>query len=155
MRKALKRASAFARQVDVRFDAAFAVGKIMDPLTDDGIKFVGRLTNNRVLSKLVEPYIRRRAGRPPTQGYEYVVELGLHQPKSWWHAQQLILVVVDKPNPKTGQLELFPFSFILVTNWLEDEMSATDILFHYRRRGIFENRIGELSQAVCVHLSFL
>ena len=153
IRKAVNRCSALARSVDIRFDAAFTVGKIMDPLTDDGIKFVGRITNNRVLSKLAEPYVRRRPGRPPSEGYEYVVELGSYKAKAWRHAQRLILVVVDKSDPKTGQLEILPYYFLLVTNWREDERSASEILFHYRRRGTFEDRIGELSQVIAVHLS--
>ncbi len=153
IRNAVKRGRTLARSVDVRFDAAFAVGKIMDPLTDDGIKFVGRIASNKALERLAEPYVWRRPGRPPKEGYEYVVELDSYKAEGWRHAQRIILVVVDKPHPKTGQLELFPFYFFLVTDWREDERSASEILFHYRRRGTFEDRIGELSQAIAVHLS--
>jgi len=39
-----------------------------------------------------------------------VIELGKHQAKSWKHPQRLILVVVDKPDSKTGQLDLLPLA---------------------------------------------
>ena len=105
------------------------------------------------MERLAEPYVWRRPGRPPKEGYEYVVELDSYKAEGWRHAQRIILVVVDKPHPKTGQLEIFPFYFFLVTNRREDERSASEMLFHYRRRGTFEDRIGELSQAIAVHLS--
>ena len=153
IRTALKRSSSMARKLDVRFDSAFAVGKIMDPLTDDGTKFVGRLRNNNKLHELAEPYVGRCPGRPPKEGYEHVVELGSYQSKAWRHSQRLILVIVDKPHPKTGQLDMFPYYFFLITNWIENEMSASELLLHYRQRGTFEDRIGELSQAVSPRLS--
>ncbi len=153
IRTALKRSSSMARKLDVRFDSAFAVGKIMDPLTDDGTKFVGRLRNNNKLHELAEPYVGRCPGRPPKEGYEHVVELGSYQSKAWRHSQRLILVIVDKPHPKTGQLDMFPYYFFLITNWSENEMSASELLLHYRQRGTFEDRIGELSQAVSPRLS--
>jgi len=45
---------------------------------------------------------------------------------------------VDKPDPKTGQLELFPRHFFLVTSWAKDERDASALLQHYRARGTFE-----------------
>lgn len=153
IRTAVKRSAAFARSVDVRFDAAFTTGSIMDALTDDGIRFVGRLSTNPVLEALAATHLKRPAGRPPAEGYEKVVELCWHQAPSWRHAQRVILVIVDKPDPKTGQLELLPRHFFLVTNRSYDEMSAEELLEHYRRRGTFEDRIGELQQAITPHLS--
>jgi hypothetical protein len=153
IRSAVRKAEAHSMSVDVRFDAAFTIGRIMDPLTDDGTKFVGRITNNPRLDKLALPYLQRPVGRPPSGGYETVVELGEHKVKGWRHAQRLVLVVVDKPDPKTGLLDLVPYHFFLITNWSEEQRPAWDLLAHYRQRGTFEDRIGELSQAVAANLS--
>lgn len=145
--------SSWARILDFRLDAGFTIGPIMDSLKADGIRFVGRLRMNPVLERLASPCVTRPPGRPPSEGYEYTVELGWHKAESWRHYQRLVLCVVDKPDPKTGQLELFPHSFILVTSWDKHEMSADDLLAHYRRRGTFEDRLGELAEAVNAHLS--
>jgi hypothetical protein len=153
IRTAHRRCSRWARVVDFRLDAGFTIGSVMDGLSDDGIRFVGRLRLNAVLQRLAEPHVTRRVGRPPSEGYEYTVELGTHQPESWRHPQRLVLCVVDKPDPKTGQLEIFPRYFILVTNWKEEELTADGLLAHYRRRGTFEDRLGELAGAISPRLS--
>ena len=62
---AVEKCSGFARVLDVRMDAAFTIGKIMDPLKARGIRFVGRLRTNPVLERLAAPYVTRRSGRPP------------------------------------------------------------------------------------------
>ena len=153
IRTAVKRSSALARSIDVRLDAGFTSGQILDSLSDDGIRFVGRLKANSVLQKKAEPYLRRPVGRPPKEGYERVIDLGKYRAESWRYAQRLILVIVDKPDPKTGQLDFFPRYFFLVTNWEPPERSAGEILRHYRLRGTFEDRLGELSQAISPRLS--
>jgi len=149
IRKAVKKARRLARRLDVRMDAAFTSGKVMDPLTEDGILFIGRLKSNAVLDEKAVPHLKRPVGRPPGEGYEKVVDLGWHQAASWRHAQRLILVVVDKPE-KNGQLKLEPDYFFLVTNREED---AEWLLEHYRARGTFEDRLGEFNAAIGVHLS--
>lgn len=153
IRTTYRKCKAFARVLDFRFDAAFTIGGVMDPLTDDGIRFVGRLKTNQVLDALARPHVRRAPGRPPQEGYQYMVELGQYKAEPWRHAQRLVLVVVDKPDPKTGQLDIFPDYFFLVTSWTEKEKPAGDLLEHYRRRGTFEDRLGELSQAISARLS--
>ena len=153
IRNAVGKCSEFCRKPDVRFDSAFANGAIMDPLTEDGTPFVGLLQRNKRLSKLASPHLTRPAGRPPREGYETIVELGDYKAGSWKYYQRLVLVVVDKPDPKTGQLELWPHYFFLVTNWHQDELSGWDLLNHYRHRGTFEDRIGEFSQEVSANLS--
>jgi len=151
--KAVEKCSNLARHLDLRMDAAFMIGRIMDPLKARNIKFVGRLTSNKVLQALARPHLKRPVGRPPSEGYEFTVELGWHQAESWIYPQRLVLVVVDKPDPKTGQLDLFPKYFFLVTTWTQAEKNADELLHHYRGRGTFEDRIGELSQAISPHLS--
>ena len=153
IREAVKRSGALARSIDVRLDAGYTGGTVLDPLTDDGIRFIGRLKTNEVLEKKARPYLNRPVGRPPTEGYEKIIELGQHRAESWRHAQRLILVVVDKPDPKTGQLDFFPRHFFLVTSWKSAERTAAELLVHYRRRGTFEDRLGELSQAISPRMS--
>jgi hypothetical protein len=153
IRTAIQRASGLARSLDVRIDAGFTIGAVLDSLTDDRVRFIGRLKSNSVLQRMAAPSLRRPAGRPPAEGYEKIVELGEYQAEGWRHAQRLILVVVDRPDPKTGQLDLIPRHFFLVTSWTSSERSAEQLLEHYRRRGTFEDRLGELSQAISPRLS--
>ena len=111
------------------------------------------MKKNAVLDELATPYISRRPGRPPSEGYEYTVELDKYQAKGWQHAQRLIVVVVDRPDPATGQLNLMPKYFFHITNWMESERSAADVLFHYRQRGTFEDRLSEFQEVIGPHLS--
>lgn len=150
---AVERCSEFARVVDVRMDAGFTIGKILDGLKARGIRFVGRLRTNEVLERRAAPYLTRPAGRPPKEGYEFTVELGWYQAKDWTYPQRVVLVVVDKPDPKTAQLELFPRYFFLVTNWEKEEKSGDELLEHYRGRGTYEDRWSEFNAAIGAHLS--
>ena len=139
--------------LDLRMDAGFTHGYLMDALTDRGVRFIGRLKANAVLDRLAEPHLKRPVGRPPSEGYEFVVELGMHQAESWRHPQRLLLVVVDQPDPRTGQLNLLPDYFFLVTNREVEERSGEASLEHYRRRGTFEDRLGEFNAAIGPRLS--
>lgn len=150
---AVKKCTEFARVLDLRVDAAFTIGKIMDPLKARGIRFVGRLRTNEVLERLAAPHIQRPVGRPPKEGYEFTLELGWYQAEGWTYPQRVVLVVVDQPDPKTGQLELFPRYFFLVTTWTKDEKNGDELLAHYRRRGTFEDRFSEYNEAIGAHLS--
>jgi hypothetical protein len=148
-----KQATNLAVNVDYRMDAGYTIGSVMDCMTDRNLRFVGRLKGNSRLDALAAEHVFRPAGRPPEGGYEYTVELGAYQADSWKHSQRLILVVVDRPDPQTGQLELLPRYFFLVTNWREDQRSAEALLAHYRPRGTFEDRLGEFNAAIGPHLS--
>jgi len=150
---AVTKCSEFARVLDVRMDAAFTIGKIMDALKARGIRFVGRLRSNEVLERLAAPYVTRPVGRPPKEGYEYTVELGWYQAEDWTYPQRVVLVVVDQPDPKTGQLEIFPRYFFLVTTWAKNEKDGEALLAHYRRRGTFEDRFSEFNETLGAHLS--
>ena len=114
---------------------------------------LGNYKSNPVLEKMAAPHLWRPAGRPPKGGYEDVVELGWYQAETWKHPQRVILVIIDRPDPKTGQLPLFVKHFFLVTNWTEEQKSGENVLEHYRRRGTFEDRLGEFKAAVGPHLS--
>jgi hypothetical protein len=151
--KALEKCQGLGVVLDVRIDAGLTHGAVLDHLTDRKTRFVGRLKTNAVLDRLAEPYLRRPAGRPPREGYETIVELGPYQAEPWRHAQRLILVVVDQPDPRTGQLNLLPRHFFIVTNWTAEKKDAEAVLEHYRRRGTFEDRIGEFNATVHPQLS--
>ena len=110
----IRKADSLAQVLDFRLDAGLAIGEVLDCLTDRKKRFIGRLKGNAVLDRLAEPHLRRPVGRPPREGYEHLVELGKHRANDWRHAQRVILVVVDRPDPITGQLNLLPDYFFLV-----------------------------------------
>jgi hypothetical protein len=153
LRNTIVRARRLAFSFDIRLDAGFAEGPVLEELTDQRVPFVARIKSNAVLEELAAPHVWRPVGRPPQGGYEDVVELGPYQAGSWRHAQRLVLVIVDRPDPRTGQLKLVPDSFFLVTGWSVAEKSGEELLAHYRRRGTFEDRFGEFNAAVGPHLS--
>lgn len=148
-----EKAHEIAKHVDYRLDAGYTSGEIMDALTEKKRRFAGRLKTNSELDALAEPYLWRPAGRPPKGGYETVIELGPYKAKPWKHAQRLILVIVDKPDPISGQLNLLPRYFFLITNWDETSRDGETLVAHYRRRGTFEDRLGEFNEAIGVSLS--
>ncbi len=117
IRNVVEKARQLAWSFDLRLDAGYIAGPVLDELTDENIRFCGRIKKNNVLETLAEPHLKRPVGRPPKGGYEDVIELGKYQAEGWRHAQRVILVIVDKPDAKTGQLELFPRYFFLITNW--------------------------------------
>jgi len=153
IQRVIGQARQMARSFDLRLDAGYTSGGVMDELTDESVRFCGRLKKNPVLDRLAEPHLSRPPGRPPAGGYESVVELGKHQAEGWRHAQRLILVVVDKPDPSSGQLNLLPRYFFLISNWPKTLRSGEEVLAHYRQRGTFEDRLGEFQEAIGPHLS--
>lgn len=138
---------------ELRFDAGFAEGAILDLLTDRNIHFLARLRANNCLQELAAPHLRRPPGRPPKEVREVLVELGKYQAEPWRHAQRVILVIVDRPDSKTGQRTLEPDHFFLVTSFSAEERSADERLDHYRMRGTFEDRLGEFRQWIGPKLS--
>lgn len=149
----VRKAKQLGYVAELRFDAGFAEGAILDLLTDENIHFLARLKANARLQELASPHLRRPPGRPPKEGREVLVELGMYQAESWRHAQRVILVIVDQPDPKTGQLTLEPDHFFLVTNYSAQERSAEERLGSYRQRGTFEDRLGEFRQWIGPKLS--
>jgi hypothetical protein len=153
MRHVIEQARGMARNFDLRLDAGFTIGAVMDMLSDENVRFCGRLRNNSALDRLAEPHLSRPVGRPPSEGYLKVVELGRYHIDGWKHSQRLILAVVDRPDPRTGQLNLLPQYFFLITNWPPALRSGAELLAHYRKRGTFEDRLGEFKDAIGPHLS--
>jgi hypothetical protein len=153
IQEVIRKTDALAQVLDFRLDAGLAIGEIMDYLTDEKKGFSGRLRGNSALDRLAEPHLKRPVGRPPKEGYQRVIELGKQQLNGWRHPQRLILVVTDRPDPVTGQLNLLPDYFFLVTNWTPKRLGAEQVLERYRKRGTFEDRLGEFVSAVGGHLS--
>ena len=153
LQEVVRLAHGLGHVLDFRIDAGYTDGVTLDFLTDEKLRFLGRLKSNPVLDRLAAPHLGRPVGRPPKQGYEEVVELGLHQAESWQHPQRVLLVMVDRPDPKTGQLNLLPDYFFLVVGWKAEELDGPTALEHYRQRGTFEDRIGEFQQAIRPRLS--
>lgn len=153
LKRVLEVAPRLAYVFDLRLDAGLTGGRVLDYLTRRKVRFLGRLKANPVLDALAEPHVKRPPGRPPREGYETVVELGRYQAKSWEFPQRVLLVILDQPDPQTGQLFLEPDYFFLVAGWAEEELDGPGCLEHYRRRGTFEDRLGEFNQAVGMPLS--
>lgn len=153
LQEVVRLARGLGQVLDFRMDAGYTDGATMDFLTDEKLRFIGRLRSNPVLDRLAAPHLKRPVGRPPREGYEDVIELGLHQAESWKHPQRLLLVIVDRPDPQTGQLNLLPEYFFLVAGWQAEELDGPAALEHYRQRGTFEDRLGEFQQAIRPHLS--
>ncbi len=131
----------------------YTIRAVMDELTEQNVHFCGRIKKNPLLVRLAEPHLQRPPGRPPARGYKKVIELGKYQAEGWKHAQRLILVVIDEPDPGTGQLDLQPRYFFLITNWPMTLRSGEELLVHYRKRGTFEDRLGEFNEVIGPHLS--
>ena len=148
VRETIRKTRALAVHLDVRIDAGLVEGKVLDAIDDEGVSFVGRIKNNARLDKLAEPYLGRLPGRPTKDGDEFAIDLGDYQAESWTRSYRLVLVVIDLPDPKTGLRELFPHYFFLVTNWRADQRSAWGLVEHYRKRGTFEDRLGEFNAVI-------
>jgi hypothetical protein len=153
LQEVIRLTAGLGRVIDFRFDAGYVQGDVLDYLTDENQRFIGRIKSNPALERLAEPHLKRPAGRPPKEGYETILELGPYQAESWKHPQRLVLVVIDRPDPHTGQLKLFPDHFFLIVGWKKEELSAEQALGHYRQRGTFEDRLGEFQQAIGPRLS--
>ena len=148
VRTALQRGRLLASPLDVRIDAGLVHGRGLDAIDDEGVRFVGRIRHNGVLDAWAEPSLKRPPGRPLKAGDEFAVELGSYQAGQWTRPYRVVLVVIDLPDPKTGVRELFPHDFFLVTNWPVEQRSGWELVEHDRRRGTFEDRLGEFNAAI-------
>jgi len=83
IRNVIAQAKQLACVTDFRMDAGYTIGRDMDAMNDQKLKFVGRLKANPRLDELAAPHIYRPAGRPPAEAYEYHVELGMYRAESW------------------------------------------------------------------------
>lgn len=147
-RETIRKGRDLARHLDVRIDAGLVEGKVLDAIDDEGVRFVGRIKNNAVLDELARPHLKREPGRPTRDGDEFALELGAYRAESWTRPYRLVLVVIDLPDPKTGYRSLFPHYFFLVTNYPIQQRTCWSLVEHYRRRGTFEDRLGEFNACI-------
>jgi len=147
-REAIRKGRALATHLDARIDAGLVEGQVLDVIDDEAVRFVGRIKNNARLDALAQPYLSRAPGRPTKEGDEFAVELGDYQAARWTRPYRVVLVVIDLPDRQTGLRELFPHSFFLVTNWRPEQRSGWELVEHYRRRGTFEDRLGEFNAVI-------
>ena len=147
VRETIRKSRDLARHLDVRIDAGLVDGAVLDAIDNEGVRFVGRIRGNAVLDRLAEPYLTRGPGRPTKEGDEFAIDLGPYRAESWARAYRLVLVV-DLPDAKSGLRQLFPHYFFLITNWPPTRRGAWRLLGHYRRRGTFEDRLGEFNAAI-------
>jgi hypothetical protein len=148
VRETIRKARPLATHLDARIDAGLVEGRVLDAIDEEGVSFVGRIKSNDVLERLAAPHLGRPPGRPTKDGDEFAIELGEYRAASWTRPYRLVLVVIDLPDPKTGFRELFPHYFFLVTNWRADQRSAWELVEHYRKRGTFEDRLGEFNAVI-------
>lgn len=148
VRESIRKARPLARHPDIRIDAGLVEGAVLDAIDDEAVRFVGRIRNNARLAKLAEPYLTRPPGRPTRDGDELAIDLGEYRAASWTRSYRLVLVIVDLPDPRTGLRQLFPHYFFLVTNWPAERRSAWGLVEHYRKRGTFEDRLGEFNAVI-------
>jgi hypothetical protein len=153
VKEAIRKARPLATHLDARIDAGLVEGKVLDAIDDQGVRFVGRIKNNAALDKLAQPCLSRPPGRPTKDGDEFALELGDYRAASWTRSYRLVLVVIDLPDPQTGFRKLFPHHFFLITNCPVERRGAWDLLEHYRKRGTFEDRLGEFNAVIGPGLS--
>lgn len=136
----------------VRADAEFANAKEMNGLCADRQYFVFRIRNMPWLKEIADLYTIRPAGRPPSEGYHKLIDLGWMEHQGWNQPLRIILCVEDGPD-ENGQLALTPRIFFLITNVLPKIMTAFETLEFYRQRGTFEDRVGEWNATTHASLS--
>ena len=130
----------------VRMDAGFPQEELLAKLEARGTPYVARVRNNPVLDRLAAPFLRRPPGRPPTEPRTWTFEL-TYRAKTWSRARRVVLVVLERTD------ELFLHHFWLITSWSAEQMSAQDLLEHYRQRGTAESHFGELMNVLTPALS--
>jgi len=150
-RTAIHKCRSLATHLDVRIDAGLVEGRVLDTIDGEGVRFLGRIKRNPRLEALAAPFLTYDSDQPIGDRPEFVKDLGFYQADSWTRPYRIILVVIQPD--QTGQMELWPRSFFLVTNWRADQRAPWALLEHYRRRGTFEDRFGEFNACVGGRLS--
>lgn len=153
IRAALPAARACAECVILRADAEFATLEEMNALSNDGQYFVMRHKNVEWIEKLGAPFAVRPPGRPPSEGYHQVIDLGFARWHPEWEKPLRILVCVEDGPDELGRLSLTPRVFFLVANVPDSILDADETLEFYRQRGTFESRLGEWNAVVGANLS--
>ncbi len=131
----------------VRGDAGYPGGKLLSFLEDDAqVPYVFRLSTNKRLNELAEPFMERPPGPLPQKGRVWLHDLK-HRARRWKKDRRVVLVVIERPD------ELFLQKFFLITSWSEEELDAEALLEFYRQRGTLEGQIGVLKDMLRPALS--
>ena len=138
-------------KIDYRLDAGLMDAGVINRIVERGETFAGRLKKNDVLKRMAGSRVNRKPGPVPDYTREYVYEIEKYGAQTWSRKHRLILVVIDEP-PALDELDYGPDFFFLSTNHDKKTMPAKKVLEHYRRRGIFEDRIGEFNDVIGLHL---
>ncbi|MBP9903667.1 MAG: IS1380 family transposase [Verrucomicrobia bacterium] len=67
MQEVIRKAKRLGHVIDFRIDAGYTDGETLDTLTDEHLRFIGRLKSNAVLERMAAPHLWRERG-PATQG---------------------------------------------------------------------------------------
>ncbi|MDR1613511.1 MAG: hypothetical protein LBT97_12130 [Planctomycetota bacterium] len=123
-----------AECVILRADAEFASIEEMNALAKDGKYFVMRHKNTEWLRLLGAQFAVRPQGRPPSEGYHHVFDLGgAKWHPDWEHPLRILACVEDGPD-EHGRLSPHPRLFFLVTTVPEKVLDADQIPDFYRMR---------------------
>jgi hypothetical protein len=135
-----------SQKVALRMDAGFPEDRLLSHLEQRGTLYVARVRNTSVLKdEAALPrffHLGMPRGQPQTFFYEWQ-----YQAQGWSRPRRAVLVL------QQVQGELFPNAFWLVTSWTAEQMSAPDLLEHYRQRGTAEAHMGELMDVLAPALS--
>ena len=138
--------------VDLRIDAGFTSGEILDMLRDEGVHFLGRLKSNARLDaggtlfgtphrQAAQRRLRVRRGVGTLSG-RFVAASAACDLGGGRSARR---------ENRSTRLEPRDYFFLVTDRWV-DELPGAAALEHYRGRGTFEDRLGEFCAAVGPHL---
>jgi len=130
----VERYRSWFKQFWLRGDAAFAGPDLYEFCEKKRITYFNRLPANNSLKKIILPYLKRPAGRPPKGGVQVKVIEFQYQAEKWNKPRR----VVCKIEWHVG--ELFPRVGFIVTN---SNMEAQRVITVYNGRAEIENRIKE------------
>lgn len=128
----------------IRGDAGFSSNEFLSALEDRELNYVLRVTNNKKLHAIAEPYLTPPKGPLPSEEREWYVDLD-YESRRWDRKRRMILVIQQRPD------SLFLHHFFLVTNCWDTDPEW--LIQHYRARGAMEGRIGDFKGAFQTSLS--
>jgi len=130
----VERYRSWFKQFWVRGDAAFASPDLYEFCEKKRITYFIRFPSNNILKRIIRPYLKRPAGRPPKGGEQVkVIEFQYHADK--WNKPRRVVCKIEW---HVG--ELFPRVGFIVTN---SNLEAQRVITIYNGRAEIENRIKE------------
>ena len=57
MQEVIRKAKRLGHVIDFRIDAGYTDGETLDTLTDEHLRFIGRLKSNAVLERMAAPHL--------------------------------------------------------------------------------------------------